>query len=99
MIRLAIRQSIRLRKSCKPALCLADVIDDGHTVVITHGNGPQVGDLLVKNDLARDVVPAVAPLYWCVAQTQATIGMELAAAIASSSVLARGRNAFPSFRC
>lgn len=69
---------------------LADVIDDGHTVVITHGNGPQVGDLLVKNELARDIVPA-APLYWCVAQTQATIGMELAAAM-RPRLSARGRN-------
>ncbi|MDH3739787.1 MAG: carbamate kinase [Alphaproteobacteria bacterium] len=69
---------------------LAEIIDEGHTVVITHGNGPQVGDLLVKNDLARNVVP-VAPLYWCVAQTQATIGMELAAAM-RLHLSARGRN-------
>ncbi|GJL80896.1 MAG: carbamate kinase [marine bacterium B5-7] len=59
---------------------LADVIADGHSLVIIHGNGPQVGNLLVKNDLARDVVPAV-PLYWCVAQTQATIGIELTSAL------------------
>jgi carbamate kinase len=59
---------------------LADIIDAGHTIVITHGNGPQVGNLLAKNDLARDLVPAV-PLYWCVAQTQATIGIELATAL------------------
>jgi carbamate kinase len=52
---------------------IAAMIDAGHDVVLTHGNGPQVGNLLVKNELARDVVPAV-PLDWCVAQTQATIG-------------------------
>ena len=39
-------------------------------VVITHGNGPQVGNLLVKNELAAAVVPPV-PLDWCGAQTQA----------------------------
>ncbi len=59
---------------------LAEVVAAGHSLVITHGNGPQVGNLLAKNDIARDVVPAV-PLYWCVAQTQATIGFELAAAL------------------
>jgi carbamate kinase len=50
---------------------------DGLELVITHGNGPQVGNLLLKNELARDVVPPV-PLDWCVAQTQATIGFTIA---------------------
>ena len=39
---------------------IAELVVHGHEVVITHGNGPQVGNLLVKNDLARDVVPPVA---------------------------------------
>ena len=45
-------------------------------VVVTHGNGPQVGNLLVKNELAAAVVPPV-PLDWCGAQTQATLGFVL----------------------
>ncbi|HEY3006746.1 MAG TPA: carbamate kinase [Micromonosporaceae bacterium] len=45
-------------------------------VLITHGNGPQVGNILVKNELAAAVVPPV-PLDWCGAQTQATIGFLL----------------------
>ena len=45
-------------------------------VVITHGNGPQVGNLLVKNELAAAVVPPV-PLDWCGASTQATLGFIL----------------------
>jgi len=52
---------------------VADLIAAGHEVVITHGNGPQVGNLLVKNELAATVVPPVS-LDWCGAQTQATIG-------------------------
>ncbi len=52
---------------------VARVVAGGHEVVITHGNGPQVGNLLVKNELAAHVVPPVA-LDWCGAQTQATIG-------------------------
>src|SRR6187200_2586161 len=49
-------------------------------VVITHGNGPQVGNLLVKNELAAAVVPPV-PLDWCGAQTQATLGNVLVNAL------------------
>ncbi|WP_248963918.1 amino acid kinase family protein [Sphaerisporangium perillae] len=50
------------------------LISQGHQVVLTHGNGPQVGNLLLKNQLAAEVVPPV-PLDWCGAQTQATIGV------------------------
>jgi carbamate kinase len=56
---------------------VAEVVATGVQVVLTHGNGPQVGNLLVKNELAAHEVPPV-PLDWCVAQTQATIGFTLA---------------------
>ena len=56
---------------------VAEVVGTGVEVVLTHGNGPQVGNLLVKNELAAHVVPPV-PLDWNVAQTQATIGFTLA---------------------
>ena len=59
---------------------IAELVAHGHDVVITHGNGPQVGNLLFKNDLARDVVPPV-PLDWCVAQTQATLGFLIVTAL------------------
>ncbi|GAT65973.1 carbamate kinase [Planomonospora sphaerica] len=52
---------------------VAALLAAGHQVVLTHGNGPQVGNLVLKNQLAADVVPPV-PLDWCGAQTQATIG-------------------------
>src|SRR4051794_21687580 len=55
---------------------IADVVATGAEVVLTHGNGPQVGNLLVKNELAAHEVPPV-PLDWCVAQTQATIAFTL----------------------
>jgi carbamate kinase len=68
---------------------IADVVAAGVEVVLTHGNGPQVGNLLVKNELAAHVVPPV-PLDWCVAQTQATIGFtltdELDAALAARNL-------------
>jgi len=55
---------------------VAELLDHDVEVVITHGNGPQVGNLLVKNELAAAVVPPV-PLDWCGAQTQATLGFVL----------------------
>jgi carbamate kinase len=53
---------------------VADLVVEGHRLVLTHGNGPQVGNLLVKNEIAASVVPPV-PLDWCGAQTQGTIGV------------------------
>ena len=74
---------------------VADLVAGGTQVVLTHGNGPQVGNLLVKNELAAHVVPPV-PLDWCGAQTQATIGVlvlnALEAALERRGV-ARGRPA------
>ena len=55
---------------------VAALLETGAEVVVTHGNGPQVGNLLVKNELAAAVVPPV-PLDWCGAQTQATLGFIL----------------------
>ena len=59
---------------------IATLVAAGVEVAITHGNGPQVGNLLVKNELSAAVVPPV-PLDWCVAQTQATIGFVLVNAL------------------
>jgi carbamate kinase len=63
-------------------------VASGIEVVLTHGNGPQVGNLLVKNELAAEVVPPV-PLDWCGAQTQGTIGFMIINAL-ERSLAARG---------
>src|SRR6187455_2578092 len=55
---------------------VADLVAEDIDVVLPHGDGPQVGNLLVKNELAAAVVPPV-PLDWCGAQTQATLGFIL----------------------
>ena len=67
---------------------IADLAARGVDVLITHGNGPQVGNLLVKNELAAAVVPPV-PLDWCGAQTQGTIGFILLNAL-ERALAARG---------
>ena len=67
---------------------VAGLLEHDHEVVITHGNGPQVGNLLVKNEVAASVVPPV-PLDWCGAQTQATLGFVLMDAL-DHELTARG---------
>ena len=59
---------------------VAELVAGGADVALTHGNGPQVGNLLIKNQLAAGVVPPV-PLDWCGAQTQATIGFTMVSAL------------------
>ena len=76
-----------MRRAAEP---IADLVAAGHQVLLTHGNGPQVGNLLVKNEIAAAVVPPV-PLDWCVAQTQATIGFILGNAL-ERALAARGLN-------
>ena len=65
----------------------ARLVAAGHELVITHGNGPQVGNLLVKNELAAHVVPPV-PLDWCGAQTQGTLGFTILDALDDALALA-----------
>lgn len=67
---------------------IADLVQAGHEVLLTHGNGPQVGNLLVKNELTAGQVPPV-PLDWCGAQTQGTIGMLMLNAL-DAALAARG---------
>ncbi len=52
---------------------LVKIVSGGHQVIITHGNGPQVGALLIQNEEAREEIPP-RPLDVCVAETQAWIG-------------------------
>ena len=51
------------------------LLKEGYNLVITHGNGPQVGDILLKNDAGEAVynIPQM-PLDVCVASTQGEIG-------------------------
>ena len=52
---------------------IVKIIREGWDIVITHGNGPQVGAILLQNDLAKDVTPPM-PLGICVAQSEGFIG-------------------------
>ena len=52
---------------------IVKIIKDDWSVVITHGNGPQVGAILLQNDIAKDVTPSM-PLGICVAESEGMIG-------------------------
>lgn len=52
---------------------VADLISAGWRVVLTHGNGPQVGFILRRSELASTQVPIV-PLEYAVGDTQGAIG-------------------------
>lgn len=53
---------------------LVDVIESGRwKLVVTHGNGPQVGNILIQNDAGKDLVPAM-PMDVCGANSQGLIG-------------------------
>jgi len=55
---------------------IAELVEGGWRVVLTHGNGPQVGDLLVQNALAAATVPPM-PMDVCGAESQGSIGYML----------------------
>jgi carbamate kinase len=52
---------------------IADLIAEGLSIVVTHGNGPQVGFLYRRGELARHELPLI-PLDICGADTQGAIG-------------------------
>ena len=52
---------------------ISHFIERGYNLCINHGNGPQVGNELLRMDLTHDRVPSL-PLGVCVAGTQGTIG-------------------------
>ena len=65
----AAEQRANLRDACE---ALRPLLGEGE-LVITHGNGPQVGNELLRHERGAEEVPPL-PLYLAVAQTQAEIG-------------------------
>jgi carbamate kinase len=52
---------------------IADLIDSGRNVVLTHGNGPIVGNIVIRNEAAKNIIPPM-PLDICGADSQGGIG-------------------------
>ncbi len=66
----AAEQMANVRKTCAE---LVRLVMKGHSLAITHGNGPQVGDILLKNEIAKNSLPPM-PLDVCGAESQGMIG-------------------------
>jgi carbamate kinase len=63
-----------MRKNARMAAeRVADIAEQGWELVVTHGNGPQVGRILLQNEAARDWVHPM-PLDVCGAESQGQIG-------------------------
>ena len=58
------------------ARAIVDLIEDGNQVVVAHGNGPQVGRLVLQNEYANDITPAM-PFDVCGAMSQGMIGYHI----------------------
>ena len=52
---------------------LLGIVERGYDLVISHGNGPQVGELLIQRDMTRGAIPEM-PLDVLVAQTEGSLG-------------------------
>src|SRR5579884_63584 len=63
----------QLAKAEKMCGEISSLFDMGYQVVITHGNGPQVGNLLMQQESLADIIPPM-PLHVCDAMTQGQIG-------------------------
>ena len=61
---------------------LLPVLAGGYELVVVHGNGPQVGNLLIQSELAAAQIPPQT-LDFCVAQTQGSLGFLLELAFAN----------------
>jgi carbamate kinase len=55
---------------------LVKLVQAGYRLIVTHGNGPQVGDILLKNDMSKAELPQM-PLDICSAESQGMIGYML----------------------
>mgnify|MGYP006304381967 CR=1 FL=1 len=79
------RQSVPNQYEAVKETCthIADMIVEGYNVVITHGNGPQVGFILLRSETTHKVLPDLhtVPLDSCGADTQGAIGYQIQQAL------------------
>lgn len=63
---------------CETAKCIASMVEQGYEIIITHGNGPQVGFILRRSEIAMEMAGMHAvPLVSCGADTQGAIGYQI----------------------
>lgn len=67
---------------CETITHLVDLVEQGYQLLITHGNGPQVGFIMLRSEIAREQIGLhIVPLSSCVADTQGAIGLQIQQAL------------------
>ena len=67
---------------CETVKYITDIIEEGYEVVITHGNGPQVGFIMRRSEIAEEVENIhPVPLVSCDADTQGALGYQIQQAL------------------
>lgn len=66
-------QIAHVKETCSHFL---KMLESGYSLAVTHGNGPQVGAILLKNEMSKEKIP-VMPLDICGAESQGFIGYML----------------------
>ena len=66
----------QLKNVLKTAEHIAKIISEGNQVIISHGNGPQVGRILLQNEAGKELTPPM-PMDVCGAMTQGMIGYHI----------------------
>ncbi len=67
----------QFENSRNTAVCLADLIEQGYGLVVTHGNGPQIGNFLLRNEAAAGAIYPL-PMEVAVAHVQGGMGFMIA---------------------
>jgi carbamate kinase len=75
-------QEEQIARAKQAARWLAEIVRHGYKLVVVHGNGPQVGNILIQAEEASTKIPPQS-LDVCVAQTEGSIGFMLQLAIRS----------------
>ena len=73
-------QEEQIARAKQAARWLAEIVRFGYKLIVVHGNGPQVGNILVQAEEASTKIPPQS-LDVCVAQTEGSIGFMLQQAI------------------
>ncbi|GMQ55775.1 carbamate kinase family protein [Vallitalea sediminicola] len=67
---------------CETVKHIVDVIEEGYEVIVTHGNGPQVGFMMRRSEIAHETNDMhLVPLVNCDADTQGAIGYQIQQAL------------------
>lgn len=73
-------QEEQIARAKQAARWLAEIVRHGYKLIVVHGNGPQVGNILIQSEEASTKIPPQT-LDVCVAQTEGSIGFMLQQAI------------------